>query len=329
MIKGLTDQMARLPRIGELRKGAPKETNKPGRDLEHFRFTTQEPGLADTFSDAYGAQPTDIEVFLPFPTTDENLEAWQETWVAGGLVHRCDGETCVVWTNGGGRIHRLANSPEGTVPPKCQGGCKPVGRLAVMLPKLGRIGLVTVLTTSVHDIATLHANLAALEYLHPRGDLRGVPLILKRRAVDISVPKGDKRVRMTKHLLSIEVAPRYALLQFTAMERAALPPAELPALTDGESLEETAVAAGLDENRAPMINDEQAARLQELGAEMIRAGKWANWKAGREVLAGRYGQGKKAGDLTMAEAADFITALELVTRPAEGPYEPQEEDISF
>lgn len=228
-IKRLQTGQPSFPRIGILRKGAPKPANgnKPGADLEYFRFDPEDGPekheILAQFHEAFGDEPRDIDVFLPYATPEENFEAWQEAWVAGGLMHRCDGETIVIWRNRqGGYSH---------TPQPCTGGCAPVGRLKVIIPALRRMAYVTVQTTSINDILTLDANLAAAHML--RGDLRGIPFILKRRPREVSTPGSDgNRVRRVKWLLSIEVKPSWVELQLQAMERAALPAGVL-ALPDG------------------------------------------------------------------------------------------------
>lgn len=251
-IIGLTDRPAAPPQLGTLRKGAPKPQNgnKPGADLKHFRFDSDDAEAVKLFKEIYGDEPRAIRVFVPFATTDQNFDAWREEWTASSLKHRCDGETMVRWL-----------TPRGTYsdePKPCpyldqegkDKGCKQTGRLYVIIPELKRFALVTVLTTSIHDILQIHANLAALE--SARGDLRGIPLILKRSPREISTP-GDngKRARREKWLITIEAAPSWVELQLTAQERAALPsvePLALPAWDgDDEDEDETppeTVAAG-------------------------------------------------------------------------------------
>lgn len=225
-IQGLTDRQAAFPQIGILRKGDVKQSaTAPGRDLTHFRFTSEHADVMAAFTGAYGTAPTDINVLLPYRTTDENLAAWREHWIAGGLVHRCDGKTTVV--------SRKADGTYTNDPKACPGQCKPVGRLSVIVPELKRLAFVTVLTTSLHDIMTLTENLTALEMIN--GDLRGIPLILRRRPRKISVPethpKGHpqqyqptgKRVRREKWLLTIEAAPQWVALQLATQQTLALP----------------------------------------------------------------------------------------------------------
>lgn len=224
-----TDRAAAFPCIGKLRKGGAKQTNAKGkevmgRDLDHFRFVTDDPDAANAFAVYYGAEPKIIKCFLPYATADENFQAWLEEYRAGGLVKRCDGETCV--------FHRDAQGRAITVPTPCtkQCGCKQVGRLAIIVPQLVRLAYVTVETHSVYDIIQLTENLHAAQAL--RGDLRGIPFILSRREREISTPTDTGgRARRKKWLLFIEPDPEWVSRQLESMRIAALPViGDLPAL---------------------------------------------------------------------------------------------------
>ena len=228
-IKGLTNREPQFPLIGELRKGAekPETGNRPGKDLTYFRFTSDLDDVMAAFESAYDGEPRLINVFLPFRYVDNNWEAWQEEWVAGGLKHRCDGEYVVRMLQDDGTY---VDPKPGDV--KCPGGCKASGRLKVIIPELQRLAYVLVLTTSKWDIANLDSQLRALWEI--KGDLRGIPLQLRRRPERKSMPQGNKRVRREMWLLSIEAAPNYVQLQLAAQEAAALP--QLPATTEPEPI---------------------------------------------------------------------------------------------
>lgn len=222
-IIGLTDRGASFPKIGTLRKGGVKVSDRqPGQDLkDHFRLETADQQVGNDFLHIYGEKPNHIRVMLPYATVAENFDTWQEQWAAGALQHRCDGRTCVRWLK-----------PDGTYsgdPRPCPGNCKPAGRLVVWVPELQRAGVILVTTTSIHDIIELQGNLEAAQAL--RGDLRGIPFILRRSPKKISTPNGDgKRRRMEKWLLSIEPAPDWVRLQLAAAQRAALPSVEVKQL---------------------------------------------------------------------------------------------------
>lgn len=211
-IKRLQQSAASFPIIGKLRKGDKKPNgNQPGKDLEYFRFDTDDADAMKKFSEAYGNEPKAITVYLPFHTIEENFTSWQEEYSAGGLKHRCDGETCVIWQKPDGKYSHE--------PKPCPGGCKAVGRLTVIIPELMRFAYVSVETHSINDIMQLDRNLLAA--FAPTGDLAGIPFLLIRRLVSISTPSGDggKRVRRSKALLFLEPHPEWVQVKLLEMRR--------------------------------------------------------------------------------------------------------------
>ena len=208
-IKGLTDNVIpRLPGLGKLRKGGEKQAGKYGKDLEFFRFTSENPAIVAAFTEAYGQQPAMLRVYLPYPSTEMNFSTWKEAWAAGGLVHRCDGETCTIWRTPDGKYSQ--------VPKPCPGGCKEVGRLEVILPELitaGFVGYVTLETHSLHDLMNITATLEAVRQSaqdRPNG-LQGIEFVLRRKKERISTPDGKGgRASREKWLVSIEPVPSWA-----------------------------------------------------------------------------------------------------------------------
>lgn len=232
-IIGLTDKNAALPIIGVLRKGDEKKTkNAPGKDLTYFRFTSEDPEALQVFYDNYPDEPRQINVFLPHKNTDDNMDSWIEKWVAGGLVYRSDGENIVVWRNDKGHYSTESKpDPKPSIDDngKRSDGSGHVGRLSIIVPELGRLATVTVLTTSKNDIINLTRQLRNYEMM--TGDLRGIPFVLTRRRYKISTPgENGKRVRREKWLLAIETQPQWTMLQMKAMEQAALPDVQETAL---------------------------------------------------------------------------------------------------
>jgi len=323
-IKGMTNQAPSFPEIGQLRKGSKKRKSKSGKeiwgaDLDHFRFTSEIPEVARAFEAVYDGEPRLINVLLPFRTTDENWEAWQEEYRAGGLVHRCDGDTMVLWQKEDGSY---SNEPKrcpyaaGRERTTKEPGCKPTARLKVVIPELRRLAYVTVLTNSTHDIRNLDAQLRALETL--RQDLRGIPLQLRRAAKTISTPKGDgTRIRRQKWLLSIEAAPNWVSLQLAAQEAAAVPqlpegaklwphddevvtvhPVTGEILDDEDEWDEDAFDAGEDEEDEPPLVQREPEPPQQNGTRPLSPEKVrdtvrirSGWQNGQ-----RYMDGEPASD---------------------------------
>jgi hypothetical protein len=210
-IKRLSGRKGGYAVIGKLRKGGPKQQRQGnkgayeiyGKELDHWRFTSETPGVKEAFDRIYGAEPQSIEVYLPYAEKDRNWQCWQEEWSASSLVHRCDGETCVRWLKGDGTY-----SEE---PKPCPGKCNEVGRLMVILPDLvheGFVGPIIVETHSVHDIVSIEGALDAVIAARGADDLYGVGFTLRRVPREISAPdpkQQGKRMR-TRHWL-IELAP--------------------------------------------------------------------------------------------------------------------------
>lgn len=247
-IDGLTGN-ARYPRLGVLRKGAPKPNDKqPGRDLDQaLRFVGIDDDIQASWNGAFGEELLDVEltVRLPYAAVDDVWDAWKEHWVAGGLQYRCNGLEHVL---------RLdpATGEYLTDPVPCPGAsCSavPVGRLEVIIPALERMGTVTILTTSIHDIKNIDNALRIIAI--QLGDLRAVPLRLCRVPRPISTPgngaEKGKRVRRVKWLLHIEPSPEWVALM--------IPRNSAPALTAGGLAQLPAPGDDEDEGEALLLSD--------------------------------------------------------------------------
>lgn len=256
-VRGLTTQVKpAFPTLGKLRKGGPKPSaTRPGPDLEYFRFTSDDKAIEAAFYASYPAQPKSIHVFLPHASLWDNWETWQEHWVAGGMKHRCDGQTCVVWQDDKGEYHDAAmiwNEDhsdyriEGGIP--CPGDCKPVGRLSVILPELlqeGYVGSVTFETHSKHDLMSLQACLEDAAQKSNGNGLQGIEFRLYRELQPISTPIKDentgeiKRVRRSKWLVQLAPSARWVKAQLARSEWAQLQePGAMPALPEPAGYED-------------------------------------------------------------------------------------------
>src|ERR1700733_11640174 len=231
MIEGLTTGEMQLPRIGTVRKGAPMETKdgktRIGKDLNYFRIVTTDEKAASVLLKTFGDKPTDLRVYLWYPTAAQNFEAWREYWKAGGLVHRCTGTKKVLYRKGGGYSDE---------PARCEFAdhsdreklCKPVGRLSVLFRELGRAATFTVLTSSKNDIISLTNSLRAAEFeAHAQGvdGMAGIPFLLSRRDAMVGCPtdNADGRARRKKSLLYMEIHPDWYQLRLAAAEQQARP----------------------------------------------------------------------------------------------------------
>jgi hypothetical protein len=229
-IKGLTDQDAALPRIGILRKGKEKTSkNAPGRDLTYFRFVPEDDDAKVHFEEAYPDEDAQrcINIFLPYKTPEENFinNSWIEKWVAGGLEYRSDGENIIRSRMSNGQYtDEVKPDPKPKIleDGKREDGSSQVGRLTAIIPELGRLATVTILTTSKNDVANLSKQLKS--YYNLYDDLRGIPFIVVRRKKRISTPMGNgERGRRESWLLCIETKPQYTRLYLADVQQKALP----------------------------------------------------------------------------------------------------------
>jgi hypothetical protein len=237
MIKGLTDRGQAFPQIGNIRKGDKSGKNGAPKDLNYFRveFDEKETQAAAAFAAAYPNQPTEVNIFLPFNEIERCWDAWCEGYTAGRMVARSDGEnflylvdlaTGSLVVRDGVRVDNGQKEPHREVLGKAKNSvikCKPVGRLKVLIPELRRLAYMVVHTTSVIDIRNLSEQLEAIKQING-GQIVGVPLVLKRRPKEISVPNADgTKRRLVKWMLSIEADPRWVEAKIAQLDRLALP----------------------------------------------------------------------------------------------------------
>ena len=258
-IKNLTDEIApRFPRLGKLRKGGEKTDKAFGPDLDHFRFTSDDPAVVEAFVSAYGNEPRLINVFIPHACPADAFQTWAEIWSATGLVHRCDGQNMTVWLDNG--KYQRGSKP-------CPGGHEKndylndaVGRLDVIIPELvmaGHVGYITLETHSKHDLLNIMAVLQAASD-EGRRDLRGIPFVLRRVQESVSTPgfgtQAGRRSRVDKWLVRLEPHPDWVQVQIgmtrsVALEEPAAP--LLPALDRLPALESEPVLESLPAQDRP------------------------------------------------------------------------------
>jgi len=278
-IKGITDKgtlRARWPKLGTLRKGAARGKG-PGQELAYFRFVSDRPEVVAAFQEAYG-NPDTLYVFLPYATIEENFATWREQWSAGGLIHRCDGETMVTWLDESKRYrHDPVPCPyaSGAKPRTAEDpGCVPIGRLSVILPGLvqrGFPGVVTLITGSIYDMIAIQGALeATLEASSdPSRGLRGIEFVLRRVPEEVSVVIEGKRVRRRKYMVKLEPTADWLAAQLAR--------AKALALAGGQAVVEPLAA---DATECPEAEEEE-----ELAEEYEPLGE-----AEEEEFAGAYEQ---------------------------------------
>ena len=252
-IIGLTDEQSfdlnrAMPRIGKLRKGDEKKSNRPGEDLDYFRVTFEEEFeyLREEFKAMYGDKPVEFgEVQFIAANVEAAFETWYEDYDSKQtLLHRCDGETQhITYNPTSGKHHTWIEGKTAKIDCRASGGegcgtCKQVGRLRVVLMdfayKTGTYGYFVIETHSIHDILNLYNGLRLMQDRFDKG-LLGVPFVLGRSERVISTPMGKdktgnvKRGKTAKSLLYIRPSSQFVK---AVMLQAPEPTPLLPASVD-------------------------------------------------------------------------------------------------
>ena len=152
--------------------------------------------------------------------------------------------------------------------------CRPVGRLKVIIPELARAAYLVVMTSSVHDIANLSAQLEAFKKLNG-GVIKGIPLVLRRRPKKISVPNPKdktKRIRMEKWMLSIEADPVWVKAKLMEVKYLALPNNGFPLLPGADETEiEAEFVEEAEEGEPPSATEQQPDDKPETNGNIYQA----------------------------------------------------------
>ena len=231
-IKGLTCKEARsvgaMDVLGKLRKGDKKTGNKPGADLDYFRFDTSDRTLEAILKRLYGNKPGDcfdngIRFFFAKDTVEENMPTIMAAYKGGSCWRMCDGEQIIGERD---QQARWQNYPAHRRP-ECKSACDctATGKLRIVIPEFKRFGVVEVVVGALNDLEHVSKQLEEIEnrVSEHGGSLSQVPLILYRKARGISCPSGDgKRARRQKSMVEVAIAPEFFERSLEAYSRRAL-----------------------------------------------------------------------------------------------------------
>ena len=247
--------------LGHLRKGAPKPTgNNAPKDLDHFRFDCNDPGMVTRFKAIYGDKPQLVRCILPYddyrqpdgtihPALYRTFDTWMTEYKGGKLQVQCDRRHIIRRREGQYLIEVDEPCRSGVSGTPCE-NCRVTGKLYLIVQELlpsedfpeGRFGVVQVSTGSVHDISKLTQQLVEIQ--NTVGRLIGVPVNLSRRLESIPNPKSGQR--QMKWLLNLELPGDFVSNQshmrlLTVQVKAAqqLPPSVIVDDDEPEEEEET------------------------------------------------------------------------------------------
>jgi len=206
--------------IGKIFKGAEKTGNRPGANLNYFRFVPT-PGVsaervAEIWEQFYGDQPKEIQIFFKHDNIDQLIDDWYSEFGTGGLLKtKCDGETITEWRDDRGVYH--LNEPKPCRAPNSPKGCDKCRASALIkfgMPEfryMGYSGNIELSTTSINDIVFLKSQLQeiAAELALCGASLKYAPLILSRSPRMITKTTAQKQFRGEENLLYLSIDPQY------------------------------------------------------------------------------------------------------------------------
>lgn len=325
-IVGITDRkISRFSVIGKLRKGAKADGNI-GRDLDYFRFTSDNEEIVAAFEKAYGKTPKSLEVYLAFASVEETFATWAEEWNRTGLLHRCDGQRMVRWLDNGNYVEGSKACPYHTGEKqrsRSNPGCKPIGRLTVILPKLvqaGYVGYVVVETHSKHDMYHIQEVLEATKdaALNRANGLQGILFTLYRQPQEITMRADDgSRKKVKKNLIKIAPSAQWVALQIESAARLALT-ANVPtlALTDGRTVDggtgeivSSAWEEEEEDEESPLSTEEEREAMLNKLATLPEP--FNDLKAFARAMKTTYKIGK-AVELTSAQVTEIVAKLGII-----------------
>lgn len=213
---------AQLTALGRFRKGGEKQTYNGkqtfGKDLDYLRFTSEVPGIVADVQKAYGDKPgtptNPLHIMLVGQTLDECFPQAFNIY-AGAICKRwCD--SVRIYRERDPQTGRVVGADRPCEAPKC--ACKAKATLRFLLPKVERIGVFELGTTSVVDIQNINAVLNWLAgftstvnaFLNNNNatDLSMARLILYRVPTKINyidAKDNYKPKSITKNLLKVEI----------------------------------------------------------------------------------------------------------------------------
>lgn len=308
-IAGLTDTPKSFIKLGQIRKGAPKGQNAPGKDLDYFRVTflkgSKAEELAAEFQQLYGSKPTAINARFadadPASVWDANYECYKQ----GGLIAKAgsrmredkielfwiffrDPKTSeTIISDGRARNAEGAellakpidlNTPIYNNDKNEPFYLEPVGRLKVVIPELAHIavGYFEFRPESPKDIRNISSELSSFDGIAKQygKTITGIPFRLERREEDVTKRINGKLVAGKSSVVHLNVSGEWGHRALEVLEHLAL-----PEIVEGEEVVPPQLTSGAGED-APEEYINQDITEQEKPIELIdpldkKSVKWA------------------------------------------------------
>lgn len=304
-IAGLTDTPKSFIKLGQIRKGAPKGQNAPGKDLDYFRVTflkgSKAEELAAEFQRVYGTKPTSINVRFADPDPASVWDANYECYKQGGLIAKAgsrlredkielfwifyrDPKTSeTIISDGRARnaagAELLAKTIDLNTPiyNNDKGEpfyLEPVGRLKVVIPELAHIavGYFEFRPESPKDIRNISSELSSFDGIAKQygKTITGIPFRLERREEDVTKRINGKLVAGKSSVVHLGVSGEWGHRALEVLEHLAL-----PEIVEGEEVVPPQLTSGAGEDVLEEYINQDVAE-EEKPIELIDPmGDWA------------------------------------------------------
>lgn len=216
-IKGLSE-VRRLPRLGKIRLGIKKVSEKTGKEypaeVDYFILDPQTPSpeenekIKEEFVCLYGEKPKSISIMFPVANPEIYFPQFYKRYGSSTSL-KCKGDgvtaSCAVkeFTDG---LKVIGADELGLPIVECKGReciyykkkeCSEVGVLQVLLPELPGAGVWQITTGSIHGIININSCIAAITAMCGRAHM--IPLTLERREQEITY-EGKKSKHYILHI---------------------------------------------------------------------------------------------------------------------------------
>lgn len=178
-IMGISD-FRRLPRLGKIKLGK-KDEQKKGAPVQTRYFVCPEEVQA-----VYGPEPTELDIMFPVNNLEVVFPQYYKKYGKTGLQCKGDGKnaTCMI---DGQLVEKTCTPNENS----CK-GCKPIGTLNILLPKVEGFGVFQIWTSSWNSIVNLNSSMEMIMAM-TGGKIAFIPLklVLQEHNAVVKTDKGQ------------------------------------------------------------------------------------------------------------------------------------------
>jgi len=191
MITGISN-FRRLPRLGKIKLGR-KDEKKKGAPVQTRYFVCPEEIQA-----IYGPEPTELDIMFPLDDTEIIFPQYYKKYGKTGLLCKGDGKVATCMKEG--QLVEVTCTPNAS---ECA-GCKPIGVLNVLLPKIQGFGVWQIWTSSWNSIVNLNSSIDMIRAM-TGGKISFIPLKLIYQEHNAVVRTSKGQFQKEVYVMSINI----------------------------------------------------------------------------------------------------------------------------